>query len=369
MYDKRAENASPASFVSTCALLGNITERAFTHFSLLEPRSVPRTDVRSKAPLGHQQRAFLGSPVVLRHEKASVSFEPSTAYAFYQSVNGSPNVLCPLSPKLKPAPKGDEGIKENYDLTLKMGEGRYASVWLSRDKLTNEVCALKIMKVGDNETLREQLRMETKIHSRLSHPNIIGFRGALEDKENMYVLVEPASGNLFQVLKRRGSLPEDVVAKYVCQIAKALIYLHENGIVHRDIKPENILLSTSGEIKLADFGSAVEGPWADSGLSVSTLDYRSPEIVAGERHTYSTDVWSLGVLVHELLTGRPPFEVPSEADTCARISAVQYTCPQSMSAEAKDLIGKLLLKDPEARLSLKDLLNHPYIVHHTAEQN
>jgi len=132
-------------------------------------------------------------------------------------------------------------------------------------------------------------------------------------------------------------------------------------VIHRDIKPENLLLDLKGELKIADFGWSVHAPNSRRTTMCGTLDYLPPEMVEGKAHNETVDVWSLGVLMYEFLVGSPPFEAQGHQETYKKISRVDMQFPDHVSPLARDLMLKLLVKDPAARLPLKDVPNHPWI--------
>jgi len=144
-------------------------------------------------------------------------------------------------------------------------------------------------------------------------------------------------------------------------LADALLYCHTKHVIHRDIKPENLLLGIKGDLKIADFGWSVHAPNARRQTLCGTLDYLPPEMVEGGEHDASVDVWSLGVLMFEFLVGRPPFEAEQHTDTYRRIAQVDLQIPPNLSAEARDLLCRLLVKEPKARLPLSMCLAHPFI--------
>ncbi len=135
-------------------------------------------------------------------------------------------------------------------------------------------------------------------------------------------------------------------------------------MIHRDIKPENLLLGLKGELKIADFGWSVHAPNARRTTLCGTLDYLPPEMIEGRDHDHTVDIWCLGVLCYEFLVGNPPFEAEGHSETYRRISKVDLKFPSHVSAEAKDLIQRLLVHDPKKRMPLQQVLQHPWIVKH-----
>lgn len=155
--------------------------------------------------------------------------------------------------------------------------------------------------------------------------------------------------------------PEVTAAHYVAQIADALKYCHARKVIHRDIKPENLLIGAKGEIKIADFGWSVHAPSSRRTTLCGTLDYLSPEMVHGKTHNEKVDLWSLGVLCYEFLVGHPPFEANTYDETYRKISKAMLVFPEHVSELARDLIKRLLVVDPDARLDLDGVLCHPWI--------
>jgi len=136
--------------------------------------------------------------------------------------------------------------------------------------------------------------------------------------------------------------------------------LPQKNILHRDIKPENLLLGENGELKIADFGWSVIADTRRTTIC-GTLDYLPPEMIENQAHDKTVDVWSLGVLTYEFLTGRPPFLAEGQSQTYRRILGVDLVVPPTCSPEAKDLITSLLVRDPSKRISLEKVLTHPFI--------
>lgn len=130
----------------------------------------------------------------------------------------------------------------------------------------------------------------------------------------------------------------------------------------RDIKPENLLLGIKGELKIADFGWSIHAPNSRRQTLCGTLDYLPPEMVEGKDHDEAVDVWSLGVLCYEFLVGTPPFEAAGHTETYKRILRVSYEFPEYVSEGARDLIRKLLVRDPQQRMALDKVKDHPWIV-------
>ncbi|KAJ4297790.1 spindle assembly checkpoint kinase [Kalmusia sp. IMI 367209] len=215
--------------------------------------------------------------------------------------------------------------------------------------------------------VEKQVRREIEIQSHLAHPNILRLFGHFHDAKRIFLILEFAGqGELYKHLRREQRFSESKAAHYIAQMASALKYLHKKHIIHRDIKPENILVGIYGELKIGDFDWSVHAPTNRRVTMCGTLDYLPPpEMLSSYDNSYTdkVDLWSLGVLMFEILVGEAPFE-DSLVVTKRRIVKGEYNMPNFISAEAKDLIKKLLPLDPEKRIALEEVERHPWIVKH-----
>jgi len=268
----------------------------------------------------------------------------------------------------KPARKWTLG---DFDIGKPLGNGKFGKVYLAREKKTHFIVALKVLfknqlsKAG----VEHQLRREIEIQAHLRHDNILRLYGYFYDQTRIYLILEfAAKGELYKELQKNTRFDEKRSAKYIKSLAAALHYCHVKHVIHRDIKPENLLLDLRGELKIADFGWSVHAPHSRRTTLCGTLDYLPPEMIEGKAHDNMVDVWSLGVLMYEFLVGSPPFEAQGHHETYKKISKVDLKFPSHVSAEARDLISKLLVKEPGARLPLTEVANHPWIVKHVLEQ-
>ena len=265
----------------------------------------------------------------------------------------------------KPA-QSSEWKLSDFIIGKGLGKGKFGRVYLAREKRSGYIVALKVIYKSELETnsVEQQLRREIEIQSRLRHQNILRLYGYFHDPKCVYLILEYApNGEIYRTLKTTGTFPEDISAKYIYQLTNALIYLHSRHVIHRDIKPENLLIGLKNEIKIADFGWSIHTQNKRRTLC-GTLDYLSPEMVEGKNHDEKVDIWSLGVLCYEFLVGSPPFENENHRETYRKIVNVDLKFPDTLSNEAKDLITKLLRKEPTDRIPLEQVLNHPWIVHY-----
>ncbi|XP_063620577.1 uncharacterized protein LOC134793000 [Cydia splendana] len=253
----------------------------------------------------------------------------------------------------------------DFDLGRALGKGKFGNVYLAREKESRYVVALKVLFKSQilDADIEHQVRREVEIQCRLRHPNILRMYGYFHDEKRIYLILEYAKhGALYMLLKQRGRFDEKTAAIYIRDLTKALIYCHAKKVIHRDIKPENILIGHNGELKIADFGWSVHSPSSRRMTLCGTLDYLSPEMIEGKPHSYAVDIWSLGVLCYELLVGLPPFDAKHSNQTYLKIRYVIIKYPEYVSEKAKDLMGNLLVVNPENRLPLATVLQHPWIV-------
>lgn len=234
-----------------------------------------------------------------------------------------------------------------FEIGRSLGKGKFGRVYLARDRRSGFICALKVLHKDEilQDRVEKQVMREIEIQSNLRHPNVLKLYGHFHDSRRIVLILEFAGkGELYKHLQKARRFPEWQAAQYVAQMAGALRYLHRKHIIHRDIKPENILVGMYGELKMSDFGWSVHAPSSRRRTMCGTLDYLPPEMADPRRaegyYNEKVDVWSLGVLMYEFLTGQAPFE-DTPAMTKRRIAKGDMTIPSYVSTEAKDLIRKV----------------------------
>ncbi|XP_009795403.1 serine/threonine-protein kinase Aurora-3-like isoform X2 [Nicotiana tabacum] len=254
---------------------------------------------------------------------------------------------------------------QDFEIGKPLGKGKFGRVYLAREIKSGFIVALKAIFKEQIEKYRlhHQLRREMEIQTSLRHPNVLRLYGWFHDEERIYLILEYAHrGELYRELRKTGRLPEKQAATYIASLTQALAYCHEKHVIHRDIKPENLLLDHEGHLKIADFGWSVQSR-SKRHTMCGTLDYLAPEMVENKAHDYAVDNWTLGILCYEFLYGVPPFEAEKQTDTFKRIMKVDLSFPSTpdVSAEAKNLISQLLVKESSIRLSLQKIMEHPWI--------
>lgn len=230
------------------------------------------------------------------------------------------------------------------------------------------------LKLEKNERVR--LQYEIGILKNLIHPNIVRLYEVYESKSTIVLVTELFDGKeLFDEIIVREHFAEDDAAKVLQQLLQTIAYCHSQDIAHRDIKPENILIDTSqhDEIKLIDFGTSHHFLKNDHTMhqQYGTPFYVAPEVLKGT-YTEKVDIWSIGVLLFILLSGRPPFNGGTNEQILDKVQKGKWSFSNkiwdSVSAEAKDLIEKLLAFNPDKRLSAMDALKHPWFELHTVKK-
>ncbi|XP_041011645.1 serine/threonine-protein kinase PEPKR2-like isoform X1 [Juglans microcarpa x Juglans regia] len=259
-------------------------------------------------------------------------------------------------------------IEQDYDLGVNIGQGKFGSVMLCRSKVSGEEFACKTLRKGE-----ELVYQEVEIMQHLSgHPGVVTLRAVYEDAESFYLVMEFCSGGrLLDQMAREGHYSEHRAANILKELILVIKYCHDMGVVHRDIKPENILLTSSGQMKLADFGLAVR---VSNGQSlagvVGSPAYVAPEVLIGD-YSEKVDIWSAGILLHALLVGMLPFQGDSVDAIFEAIKKVNLDFEsgvwKSVSQPARNLIARMLTRDFSARLTADQVLRHPWLLFYTEQ--
>ncbi|KAI2025103.1 hypothetical protein LOZ46_000859 [Ophidiomyces ophidiicola] len=247
---------------------------------------------------------------------------------------------------------------EDFEPLTCLGKGTYGTVLLVRHKLTGALYAQKQFQKASltvHKKLVEQTKTERAILESVNrYPFIVNLYYAFQDHEKLYLILEYAQGGeLFTHLAIERMFSEDVAAFYMAELVLALEHLHVNiGVIYRDLKPENCLLDVDGHLLLTDFGLSKVAVDGDDrcNSSLGTVEYMAPEVIQGKPYGKACDWWSLGALGFDLLTGSPPFKGNNNAKISEKILKQKLVVPYFIGPDAKDLLIRLLRKEPHKRL-------------------
>ena len=283
-------------------------------------------------------------------------------------LNDVKNRLLILSPTVK-AGLEREACKADFEAIedKNIGKGGFGCVWKVRHKVTKKIFAIKVINKDSiiKQNLVEQTNREIEIMYALDHPHIIKLYNHFEDNDDFCLIMQYASkGQLYAQIRRLKRLDQKSAAQYMREVISAVKYLHGRNppIIHRDIKPENILLDSDGRCKLADFGwSNFHEGNKQRETYCGTPEYLAPEMINKSGHNESIDIWSLGVLLFEMLTGKTPFNFKGDRNQLYNsIKTLKICWTDDFPPLAKDLISKILRLKPSDRLSLDQILAHQW---------
>jgi serine/threonine-protein kinase len=255
-------------------------------------------------------------------------------------------------------------IAQRYEILQRIGDGGMASVFTARRLADGQVVALKVLReqyAADGEFI-ERFEREARAVSALAHPHMVRVIDSGHDDGVHFIAMEYVSGaNLKQLIRRHGPLPAADATAIAAQVCEALAYAHAHGVIHRDIKPQNILLTPDGEVKVTDFGiarAASAVTITQTGTVLGSVQYLSPEQARGVEVDRAVDIYGLGVVLYEMVTGALPFEGDSAVAIAIKHIHEEPRPPQSVNAGVPDrlngIILKALAKSPGARYASAD---------------
>ncbi|XVF37387.1 hypothetical protein REPUB_Repub20aG0003700 [Reevesia pubescens] len=243
---------------------------------------------------------------------------------------------------------------EDFEVLKVVGQGSFGKVYQVRKKGTQEIYAMKVMRKDKimEKNHAEYMKAERDILTKVDHPFIVQLRYSFQTKYRLYLVLDFINGgHLFFQLHHHGLFSEDLARIYTAEIVSAVSHLHANGIMHRDLKPENIIMDADGHVMLTDFGLAKQFDENTRSNSLcGTVEYMAPEIITGKGHNKAADWWSVGILLYEMLTGKPPFIGGNREKIQQKIVKERIKLPNFLSGEAHSLLKGLLHKDASKRL-------------------
>ena len=296
--------------------------------------------------------------------------EPSS-FSIYTEINLTNDLLVG---KLKSDPD------EDYNKLNFLGEGKYSSVYKVENRLTDDICAMKVIKKTSSCTPKEEKEIlnEINVLRTMDHPGILKIFEFYSNKKNYSIVTELCpGGELFQQIVDKAPFNEKYTAYVMYQIFSAINYCHQMNIIHRDLKPENILIVGKGKgglpiIKICDFGtSKIFEKGAVQRRLVGSPYYIAPEVLK-KQYNEKCDIWSCGVIMYILLSARPPFAGEDDNEIMENVSLGEYDLQSSpfnkLSKNALDLIQKLLTLDINQRISAEQALNHPWFKEYKSQE-
>jgi len=253
---------------------------------------------------------------------------------------------------------------ENFLFSRVIGTGAFSEVTLAKHKQTKKHYAVKIMRkehiIKHNQV--DHVKDERKALMKINSPFVVKLIGTFQDTSRLYIVEEFVSGGeLYKQLRLARSFQEETVKFYLAELVCAFSSVHSSGVLYRDLKPENVLLDSNGHIKLVDFGFCKHLEDQEYTYSLcGTPEYLAPEIINYSGQSFKVDIWTLGVLMHELLTGKVPFSDRNPYKLYLRILNSELSLPNWIVSPARSLLESLLQKSPFNRPSIEEVKQHEF---------
>ena len=282
-------------------------------------------------------------------------------------INNVKNRFLPIAESVRKCLEPEPKISD-FEISEELGAGSFGHVYLVTHKVTKVKYAIKAIdkRNKSNQSEKPYFRREIEVMYKIHHPNVVKLFGHFEDNNYCYFIMEYiAKGNIYQLIPHdnKKRLNAKIVASLMKDVISSVYYLHHMKpiIIHRDIKPENVLLGEGLVAKLTDFGWSNYMQEDEKRQTVcGTPIYLAPEIIKEEGHDEKVDIWCIGVLLFELITGNVPFQ-GNDIDTLKEnILHLRISWPKDINIDAKNLIKKILKLDPNSRISLEEMLKNPF---------
>ncbi|XP_042482153.1 CBL-interacting serine/threonine-protein kinase 5-like [Macadamia integrifolia] len=254
-----------------------------------------------------------------------------------------------------------------YEMGRVLGQGTFAKVFFGKQLKTGESVAIKVLNKDQvkKEGLMEQIKREISVMGLVRHPNVVELKEVMATKGKIFVVMEYVRGGELFAKVAKGKVKEDIARKYFQQLISVIDYCHSRGVSHRDLKPENLLLDESENLKVSDFGlSALPEQLRHDGMlhtQCGTPAYVAPEVLRKRGYDGSkADIWSCGVILYVLLAGFLPFQDENIMKMYRKVFRAEYEFPPWFSTDTKRLISKLLVADPDKRITIPEIMRTPW---------
>ncbi|GKV03163.1 hypothetical protein SLEP1_g15517 [Rubroshorea leprosula] len=254
-----------------------------------------------------------------------------------------------------------------YEMGRFLGKGTFAKVYYGKHMVSGESVAIKVISKDQvkKEGMMEQIKREISVMRLVRHPNIVELKEVLATKTKIFFIMEYVRGGELFGKVAKGKLKEDLARKYFQQLISAVDFCHSRGVFHRDLKPENLLLDENEDLKISDFGlSALPEQLRYDGLlhtQCGTPAYVAPEVLRKKGYDGSkADIWSCGVILYVLLAGFLPFQDENLMNMYRKVFKAEFEYPPWFSTESKRLISKLLVADPQRRITISAIMRVPW---------
>lgn len=254
-----------------------------------------------------------------------------------------------------------------YELKETLGRGNFSKVKRGIHIETKEVVAVKIVNIQNLEKqgMERQVKREISVLKSMKHINVVQMKEVLKSTNHIYIVMELITGGeLFDKIVAAKKFEEDTARRYFRQLIEGISYCHQNNIAHRDLKPENLLLDASDNLKISDFGlSGIVNSNSLLQTICGTPHYVAPEVLTGKYEGKKADIWSCGIILFVMLSGCHPFDGETVNDLFKRIENLEFKYPQYFSSEARALLDKIIIVDPECRATIEDIRTDEWYTH------
>eukprot|EP01104_Vermistella_antarctica_P004532 TRINITY_DN1496_c1_g3_i1.p1 TRINITY_DN1496_c1_g3~~TRINITY_DN1496_c1_g3_i1.p1 ORF type:complete len:763 (+),score=229.93 TRINITY_DN1496_c1_g3_i1:219-2507(+) len=368
-----SSNSAPSSSLSSPAASPTVQPASAGDDEEEEERAVPKRSVIGMFGAPDPATEGLSAPTTM----APPSRRPASGVLDAPAIAVSPPVGAAGVRTARGEPKGGRTIElkgRTIELLEMLGKGATANVW--KAEIDGRMVALKQISLEgakDKRQLRVMLKEEVEMMKKLQHPNVIQYYGFFytSKTQTINLVLEIVEGFPFrQFVVRYKDFTEKLVAHVMQQCLLGLSFLHQNNIIHRDLKPDNMLVTTSGVIKLIDFGTATKVIEIKTcrRSTVGTPWYTAPEVINAEEYSYAADIWSLGCSLVEFITGKPPYSDMNQIAALFKMAEETPPFPPNLSPECHDFLDKCWQREWKKRPTAKELLNHPFIMKYRYEK-